>query len=161
MGTNAQERLDGIAGIANPGVAIVIVFRTPDPLGQGGRRGGRDRTGGRVEQQLERQRIAQDTVALRVGYLQAARPLPPLGIGQIDTLVDLLDILADQRLILAGNDGDPGAVAGADRRLGGDQPILDRLDRDMAAMAKHAEHPIDMEDIMSPRRREIDRKSAV
>ena len=88
-------------------------------------------------------------------YLQPLRPLPPFEIRQVDPRVDLLDILADQRLVLARDDSDPGTIARPDRRRGRDQAVLDRIDRHAAAMTEHAQHPVDMKDIVPARRRKI------
>src|SRR5207253_1040312 len=60
-----DEGVERPARIAQPGEAVVPVAAAADPLGERGSRRGDDRPGGREDEQLERQRAADDGVAPR------------------------------------------------------------------------------------------------
>ena len=69
-----QEGLERECRVAHPAEAVVPVALAADLLGQRGGRRRRDRAGGRVEEQLERQRAADHGIAPRARRRRAARP---------------------------------------------------------------------------------------
>ena len=104
-----QEGVHRERGVANPGVAVVPVPHPADPLRQAGGRGGDDRPGRLVGEQLQRQGRAQDHLAPPAPVGAAGRPPLPV-----------VDRLAEPVLGLLG----PGAPAGVGVR--GDDPQDER-----------------------------------
>ena len=85
-----QEGVEREGGVAHPAEAVVPVAFAADLLGQRGGRGGGDRSGGGVEEQLERQGAADHGFAPRpvVGALRG--PASPIGGGPFETRLDVL-----------------------------------------------------------------------
>jgi hypothetical protein len=67
-----EQRVEREGGIAHPRVAVVPVARAAELLGQAGGRGGHDRAGRRVGQQLERKRGAMHHLAPAPAVARAA-----------------------------------------------------------------------------------------
>ena len=74
-----QEGLERECRVAHPAEAVVPVALAADLLGQRRGRRRRDRPGGRVEEQLERQRAADHGIAPRAVVRTLRGPAPPVG----------------------------------------------------------------------------------
>src|SRR5581483_5947248 len=84
----ARERVHREGRVADPAEAVVVVALAADPLGQRRGRGRGDRAGRRLDQQLQRERAADDRVAPRA-VVALVRPAPPRLLRAAEPLLDL------------------------------------------------------------------------
>ena len=140
-----QEGFDDVARIPHPGKAIVIVLVAPDPFGQRRRRRRRDRPTGRIKQQLQRQRLPQQEIAVGQVRRNQRAPVAPFLVGQIDAGVDIGQRRHDHRLVRAGDDGDDLGLAFGQGQLRLDPVVAAMVDLQLFAMQEQAQHRSDME----------------
>ena len=95
-----QEGVERECRVAHPAEAVVPVALAADLLGQGGGRRRRDRSGGSVEEQLERQRAADHGVAPGAVVRALRSPAPPVGGRGFEACLDLLAAREDQWLLV-------------------------------------------------------------
>ncbi len=101
--SDSQEGIHRERGVADPGVAVVPVPHPADPLRQAGGRGGDDRPGRLVGEQLQRQCRAQDHLA------------PPAPIGAVGyPPLPVINRSAEPVLGLRGPGTPSGVVIGGD-----------------------------------------------
>ena len=131
-----QQGVEGEGGVADPGVAVVPVPHPADALGQAGGRGGDDRPGRLVGQQLQRQGRALHHLApaalvgavrqpaLPVGDRLAEPLLGLVGAGAVAGVVAGVELAQDERRALPLAEGEVGEhpVAVAPQRDRGRQP---------------------------------------
>ena len=149
FGIGGEEGFDRIARIAYPGVAIIPVFGPPDTFGERGGGSGGDGARWGIEQQLQRQRAAQECVPIPAIIGNGAAPVAPFLIGDVDTRIDLLDAGGHKWLIGARHDGDGPPVASADRDRAGNA-FVRPFAGNVIALDEEAQHPVDMEDRVLP-----------
>ena len=95
-----QQGVERERRVAHPAEAVVPVALAADLLGQGGGRRRRDRPGGGVEEQLERQRAADHGVAPRAVVRALRGPAPPVGGRRFQACLDVLAPREDERLLV-------------------------------------------------------------
>ena len=119
-----QEGCQRVGGIANPGIAVVIVLGAAETLRQRRRGGRRDGTGGREQKELQHQRAAPDGFTIRPVIMQPARPRAPSLVGEVDAGVHVGEGRHAERLVLTRQDGHQGSLAREERALGHDRAVL-------------------------------------
>ena len=120
-----QERLEREGRVAHPAEAVVPVALAADLLGQRRRRRCRDRPGGSVEEELERQGAADHGVAPRavVGALRG--PAAPVRGRGLQTALDLLARREDQWLLVGAAQRDQRRLGLVQREAPEDRVIVD------------------------------------
>ena len=83
----ADKRVDGEGGVANPGEAIVPVARAADDFGEAGCRRGDDRTGGFEGEELEDESRALDALAPAAAIGTVGEPVLPKFYGALEGLL--------------------------------------------------------------------------
>jgi hypothetical protein len=122
----AKQRVDREGRVPHPAVAVVPVPLPSDPLRKRSRRGGCDRAGGRIEEELQRERAADDRLLPGTVVRAAARPLPPKGFCRVDPLFDIRAGGKNERLPGGGAESEqrPRALHGIEAPT--DRRVLDR-----------------------------------
>jgi hypothetical protein len=87
---DADQGLDRPARVTRPGIAVVPVAGTADPLRQRGGRRGDDRTRAAADQELEREQAAFDGVAPRAFVRVRTEPAAPGGGGPLEPGLELV-----------------------------------------------------------------------
>ena len=132
-----NKRLDNQAGVAYPGVAVIVVFIVAELFRQrgGGRR--RQRAGRRIPEKLQRQRRAPDMTVVAPVIRQPVSPVAPGGMAGFDALIDFLRRRDRQRLALGGHQRHQRARRRRGGKGGGQPHIVALFDAHIIGQAQH------------------------
>ncbi len=132
-----DEGFNNQAGIAHPGVAVIIIFLAADPLRQGGGGSSSQRAGRGVPEKLQRQgrTLHQRRVAALI--TQALHPAGPASVAGFNPLIDSFQRRHRQRLFLGNQQRAERAGTGSGAQRGADLLVIQLCDLNIFAGAQH------------------------